>query len=72
MAAKRRRPGTGSVRQLPSGRWQARYQRPGHGSWVTAPQTFDSKLEAQDRKAELERGGAWLGNTHFRYRIRSF
>jgi len=46
MAAKRRRPGTGSVRQLPSGRWQARYQRPGHGSWVTAPQTFDSKLDA--------------------------
>lgn len=46
MPAKRRRPGTGSVRQLPSGRWQARYKRPEDDAWVSAPKTFDTKLDA--------------------------
>jgi integrase len=52
MAARKRRPqGSGSVRQLPSGRWQARY-RDADGSLTPAPVTFDTKLDA----------GAWLAD----------
>lgn len=44
-AAKRRPQGAGSVRQLPSGRWQARY-RDEAGALRSAPSTFDTKLDA--------------------------
>lgn len=42
---KRREHGAGAVRQLPSGRWQARY-RSDDGKMHSAPQTFDTKLDA--------------------------
>ncbi len=48
----------GSVRQLPSGRWQARYRAP-DGSRRTAPKTFDTKTDAQTwltlTQADIER-----------------
>jgi integrase len=44
-APKRREQGAGSVRQLPSGRWQARY-RDDEGKLTPAPVTFDTKLDA--------------------------
>lgn len=57
-----RRSGFGSVRRLPSGRWQARYVSPA-GTTVNAPLTFDTKLDAQawlaTVRADLVRG-AWL------------
>lgn len=40
----------GSVRQLPSGRWQARYPDPA-GRPMNAPTTFPTKREAQDHIA---------------------
>jgi integrase len=52
MANRKRRPqGAGSVRQLPSGRWQARY-RDSDGGMHPAPVTFDTKLDA----------GGWLAD----------
>ena len=42
----KRRSRFGSVRRLPSGRWQARYTAPG-GQAVTAPHTFDAKVDAE-------------------------
>lgn len=36
----------GSIRELPSGRFQARY-RPLNGEHVTAPETFETLEEAQ-------------------------
>jgi integrase len=42
----KRRSQFGSVRRLPSGRWQARYTAPG-GQAVTAPMTFDAKVDAE-------------------------
>jgi len=52
MPPRKRRPqGAGSVRQLPSGRWQARY-RADDGGLAAAPFTFDTKLDA----------GAWLAD----------
>ncbi len=47
--AKRRERGSGATRQLPSGRWQARFRGP-DGVVRPAPVTFDTKLDA----------GAWL------------
>ncbi|MFE1293339.1 tyrosine-type recombinase/integrase [Streptomyces sp. NPDC058731] len=48
----------GTVRQLPSGRWQARYLGP-DGQRHKAPETFESKTEAQDWlnlvRADIER-----------------
>ncbi len=49
MPAKRRTNGAGAVRQLPSGRWQARHRGP-DAVMRPAPVTFDTKLDA----------GAWL------------
>ena len=49
MPAKRRSNGAGAVRQLPSGRWQARHRGPDE-VMRPAPLTFDTKLDA----------GAWL------------
>ena len=52
MATRKRRPqGAGSVRQLPSGRWQARY-RDSVGAMHPAPVTFDTKLDASTWLAE--------------------
>lgn len=61
MAAKRRR--FGSVRKLPSGRYQASFIGPS-GERQTAPDTFRTKTDA-DRwlstvEADLARGGTWL------------
>lgn len=59
MAGKRR---FGRVRQLPSGRWQARYPGP-DGQDHTAPHTFPRKREAEQwltlKEADLKRGD-WL------------
>lgn len=47
----------GSVRKLPSGRWQARFTAP-HGAYITAPATFAAKIHAEtwlgDRKREID------------------
>ena len=53
MSPKRRRKGTGTVRQLPSGRWQAIFQGP-DGLKRPAEKTFDTKLDAS----------AWLEGQH--------
>jgi integrase len=36
----------GTVRRLPSGRWQARYRDPGNGRLISGPQTFPTKANA--------------------------
>jgi integrase len=51
----------GTVRKLPSGRWQARYYDPA-GTRHTAPRTFQSKTEANRYLAQVEADllrGAW-------------
>ena len=57
--AKRRPPGAGTTRQLPSGRWQARF-RAGDGVMRPAPVTFDTKLDAtawlKAQSVDVERG----------------
>jgi integrase len=49
----------GSVRRLPSGRWQARFTSPDRRT-VTAPKTFRTKADAEvwlaDRRREIDRG----------------
>jgi hypothetical protein len=61
----------GSVRRLPSGRWQVRY-RTGDGRQHTAPETFATKTEATRHLAQVETDlgrGQWsdprLGRTTF-------
>ncbi|MFB7636801.1 tyrosine-type recombinase/integrase [Streptomyces sp. NPDC056149] len=60
MAARKpqRRREFGTVRRLPSGRWQARYWAP-DGSRRTAPETFETKTDAQTwltlTQADIER-----------------
>jgi integrase len=61
----------GSVRRLPSGRWQVRY-RTGDGRQHTAPETFATKTEATRHLAQVETDlgrGQWsdprLGRTSF-------
>jgi len=52
----------GSVRKLPSGRWQARYEVVG-GRSIPAPRTFSSKTEAARWLAEVEADqarGLWI------------
>lgn len=52
----------GSLRKLPSGRWQARYTAPS-GATVSAPQTFLAKIDAQTWLATVQADlvrGAWL------------
>lgn len=44
--AARRSKGSGSIRKLPSGRWQARFLGP-DGVMHAAPATFDAKVDAQ-------------------------
>ncbi|WP_435600184.1 tyrosine-type recombinase/integrase [Streptomyces sp. C10-9-1] len=52
----------GTVRQLPSGRWQARYWAP-DGARRVAPETFETKTDAQDwltlTKADIQRN-VWV------------
>lgn len=58
----RPRRGFGSIRQLPSGRWQAAYTDPG-GRRVTASTTFGAKMDAEGwlaRRREEIRDGQWL------------
>jgi len=56
MASRKRRPqGAGSVRQLPSGRWQARYRQHDH-TLKSAPITFDTKLDASAWLADYVEG----------------
>ena len=43
---RKRAAGAGTVRQLPSGRWQARYRDSTLNSMRSAPVTFDTKLDA--------------------------
>jgi integrase len=49
----------GSIRRLPSGRYQVRYTHP-DGTYVTAPTTFTARVEAEtwlgDRRREIETG----------------
>ncbi|MDQ1628778.1 MAG: hypothetical protein QOI54_2522 [Actinomycetota bacterium] len=52
---RRRRQGSGSVRQLPSRRWQARY-RLEDGTLCSAPLTFDTKLDAAAWLADYAEG----------------
>lgn len=44
--ARPRTPGAGSIRKLPSGRWQARYRTTPGGPLTPAPVTFQTKLDA--------------------------
>jgi integrase len=55
MARKRRPQGAGSVRQLASGRWQARYRQHDH-TLTSAPVTFDTKLDASAWLADYVQG----------------
>jgi integrase len=56
MATRKRRPrGSGRVRQLPSGRWQARYADH-DGTLQPAPVTFDTKLDAAAWLADYVEG----------------
>jgi integrase len=58
-SAKTTRRRFGSIRKLPSGRWQAAYSAP-DGSRVTAPKTFAKQGDAEawlvDRRREIDRG----------------
>lgn len=60
--AKTRRRGWGSVRRLPSGRWQARYWDSARGRSLTAPTTFENKASADrwlaQKRTDLDRGVA--------------
>lgn len=60
MAGKR---GFGSIRKLPSGRYQARYTGP-DGSTVTATTTFTAKIDAEAwlmaERREVERSEPWM------------
>ena len=59
-AAKSHRSRFGSLRKLPSGRWQARFTLPGTDRMVTAPMTFTAKIDAETwlatQRADLARG----------------
>jgi integrase len=62
MANKRGHRGFGTVRQLPSGRWQARYPGP-DGVIRTAPDTFETKRAAERWLALVETQiaqGEWI------------
>ena len=57
----------GTIRRLPSGRWQARYRGP-DGALRSAPSTFTRKTDATRwlalTEAELLGGGRALGRSH--------
>ena len=54
------RRGFGSIRRLPSGRWQARFTHPHTGQLQAAPSTFASKADANrwlsSMESDLDRG----------------
>ena len=55
----------GTVRRLPSGRWQVRYQTPAEDR-VTAPETFETRAAAAAYLAKVQTdvdGGVWLDPT---------
>jgi len=73
MAGKRRH--FGGVRELPSGRWQARYPDPETGLLRPAPRTFERKREAQAWLANVEASqarGDWLDLDAGRINFRTF
>ena len=53
----------GTIRKLPSGRWQARYREPITNVRITAPDTFSARAEANrwlaNVQADLVRG-SWV------------
>jgi integrase len=53
----------GAVRQLPSGRWQAKYRHPQTNRFIGAPSTFSTRRDADrwlaNTQADLERG-SWI------------
>jgi hypothetical protein len=53
----------GAVRQLPSGRWQAKHRHPRTNRFVVAPSTFATRRDADrwlaNTQVELERG-VWV------------
>ena len=62
---KRRQQGTGNARQLPSGRWQARFNGP-DGEQHAAPTTFLTKQDASawlDRQRRAVASGTWTKPT---------
>lgn len=64
----------GSVRKLPSGRWQARYRLPG-GQRVAAPTHFASKGDASRWLASVEAGlakGGWIDPAAGKVRLSEF
>lgn len=53
----------GAVRQLPSGRWQAKYRHPGTNQFILAPGTFILKGDATRWLSGIQRdieGGRWI------------
>ena len=53
----------GTVRQLPSGRWQARYRHPRTNERILAPTTFKMKGDANRWLAAIQRDierGTWI------------
>jgi integrase len=53
----------GAVRQLPSGRWQAKYRHPRSNRFIGAPSTFSTKKDADrwlsSTQVDIERGN-WI------------
>jgi hypothetical protein len=53
----------GALRQLPSGRWQARYRHPRTNRFIGAPSTFSTKKDAErwlvNTQVDLDRG-SWI------------
>ena len=56
------RRGFGTIRKLPSGRWQARFTHPDTGRQKAAPTTYATKADANrwlsSMVADLDRGDA--------------
>jgi hypothetical protein len=53
----------GAVRQLPSGRWQAKYRHPRTNRFVTAPSTFSTRRDADRWLASIQADlgkGSWI------------
>ena len=53
----------GALRQLPSGRWQAKYRHPRTNEFVVAPTTFAMRGDASRWLASIQRDierGAWI------------
>jgi integrase len=64
----------GSIRRLPSGRWQARYRTP-DGQLATAPKTFKTKGDASRWLAGVEADqarGVWLDPSAGRVRLAEY